>query len=94
MKYCMQRCLMRADGQLLTFILKERTQCDGIEIQLRKPRLNVRENNTNLREVVHAANRGHGITITSVFKTGPPISLGMAQEQSHQSCWDAGKWTS
>lgn len=80
MKYCVQRCLMKADGKSLTFILKERTQCDGNEFQLRKPMLNVRENKMNLREVVHTANRGHGITITSVFKTGPPISLGMAQE--------------
>lgn len=80
MKYFVQRCLMKADDQLLTFILKERTQCGGIEIQLRKPRLNVRENKINLREVVHTANRGHGITITSVFKTGPPISFRMAQE--------------
>lgn len=76
----MQGCLMKADGQLLTFILYERRQCDGVEIQLRKPGLNVSENKVNLREVLHAANRGHGITITSAFKTGPPISLGMAQE--------------
>lgn len=71
---------MKADGQLLTFTLKERTQVDRIEIQLRKPKLNVRENKINMGEVVHNANRGHGITITSVFKTGPPISLGMARE--------------
>lgn len=80
MKFCVQRYLVKADGQLLTFILKERTQFDRIEIQLRKPGLNVRENKINTGEVMHNANRGHGITIASVFKTGPPISLGMAWE--------------